>query len=128
MGALGKALGMQRLLAVNRQFGRLRTLRGTGTLVCFLAFGLRGSFQHTGLDIGTRLLAFEPGNLIAQLLIDLFEFGHSVRQEPYDSQQRFNKRRAFFWRDLGKLDVHASQSTEPIAVQLRQFSAFSGFL
>jgi hypothetical protein len=41
-------------------------------------------------------VAFEPGNLIAQLLINLFEFGHSVRQEPNDSQQRFHKGRAFF--------------------------------
>src|SRR5438552_10573865 len=115
---------MQRLLAVNRQLGSLRPLRRTGTLVPFLALGLGGAFQHAGLDIGTWLLALEPGNLIPQLLMGLFELSDSVRQLPVDRQQRLHKWRTFLRPDLGKLYPHASQSTDPIVVQLRQFSGF----
>src|SRR5712692_8449441 len=107
LGALGKALGIQPFFVVDREFGSLRSLCRTRTLFPFLAFCIRlNGFQPARLDIRTRLLPLELGIRITQLLNGLFEFGHSVRQLPNDRQQRLHEWSAFFWPDLGKLELH----------------------
>ena len=71
---------MQRHLMMNVQFRSLRPLRRPRPLAAFLPRGLRlARFQKAGLDIGTRLLPLELGDLVAQLLDSLFELLDAVQ-------------------------------------------------
>jgi len=56
---------MQRHLPMDVQFRRLRPLGGTRSLAAFERRGLRRPrFQKAGLDVGTRFLSLEKGDLV----------------------------------------------------------------
>src|SRR5438046_945078 len=108
------------------EFGRLwpawlAPFPGLALFVCCVA-RLRRRIENAGTNLRTRFEAFQPGNLIAQLLIDSFDFGDAIRKLPQDPQQRLDQRRTLFRPNLGKLHLHASQTTKSIRNQLRQFS------
>src|SRR5438105_4748660 len=104
---------MQRYLMMNTQFRRFRPLRGSRPLADFGPLGVWPSgFQKAGLDIGTRLLPLENGDLVPQLLDSLFQLLDAVLLDTNDPQQRLNQRRPFLGPNLGKLQLHASQILE----------------
>jgi hypothetical protein len=121
-GTLRQVGKTQRHLVMNGEFRSLRPGRFaalTGLLIGTVTV-LRRRRQNTGTDLGTRLLSLEHSNLIAQFAIGFFQFGNPVRQLPKNPQQRLNQRRPVVGPNLGKLDLHASQSMKPFADQLRQ--------
>jgi len=120
-GADGQALGMQRHLLMDVQFRRLGPLGGTRPLA---AFGRRGPrrprFQKAGLEVGTRPLSLEKGDLIPQLLDGRFLLLEAVLLDAKDPQQRLDERRAFLSRDVGKFQLHTAECRKTRPDQLRQ--------
>src|SRR5579884_3157551 len=106
---------------MNVQFGRLGPLGRTGALAALRSHRFRpGRFQTAGLDVRTRLLPFEEGDLVTTLLDRHFQLLNAVLLHPDDGEEAFDQRGAFFRPDLGKLDLHTAECTKPSPGQLRQ--------
>src|SRR5215831_12854819 len=112
---------MQRHLPMNVQFRRLGPLGGTRPLAAFRLRGLRRAhFQNAGLDIGTRFLSFEKGDLVTQALNGLFQLLDAILLDANEGQQSLDQRRAFLGRDIGKLQLHTTECRKTRPDQLRQ--------
>ena len=82
-GSGGKVVGVQRHMAMNGELRVLRPLRRARPLLVFRHFprglGLR-RFQQARFDPRPRLLAFQEGNLIPQLLNGLFLLSDDIQK------------------------------------------------
>ena len=76
--------------------GELGVLGFLGRSRAFLALcgwrRRRGLFQAAGCDLRPRLLSFEDGDFIAQLLHGIFKFTNPVLLRANDREQRFDQR------------------------------------
>src|SRR5581483_12267319 len=118
----GWLVEIQRHYPIDPQLCRLRPLRRSWPPTFFFRSLGRGRFQPARLNFRPGLLSLQPGDLVTQLPIGLFELRDPIQQLRNDREQRLDHRRSLFRANLGKLNLHASQSIASSLGQLRQFS------